>query len=75
MAESYFQVGTQESLGKICRCLKHAAERKDYTDYCWSCFNSRELPPYIWYAIQAGAKFQAEVHDVKPKLFPLEEVD
>ena len=33
----------------------------------------RELSRYIWYAIQEGAKFEAEVHDVKPRLSPLEQ--
>ena len=35
--ESYFQVGTLESLQKICCCWKDSAERKEQTDYFWSC--------------------------------------
>ena len=33
----------------------------------------RELSHYILYAIQEGAKFEGEVHDVKLKLSPLEQ--
>ena len=32
-----------------------------------------ELSRYIWYLIPEEAKFEAEVHDVKPKLSPLEQ--
>ena len=31
----------------------------------------RELSHYTWYSIQEGAKFEAEVHEAKPKLSPL----
>ena len=33
----------------------------------------RELSHYVWYANQEGAKFESEVHDVKPQLSPLEQ--
>ena len=32
-----------------------------------------ELSRYIWYLTPEEAKFEAEVHDVKPKLSPLEQ--
>ena len=70
-AESYFQVGTQESLQKISRCWKNSVESTDWINYCWSC-SKIVTSLYLVCTIHEGTKFDAEVRDVRLKLSPLE---
>ena len=50
---------------------KTLLNRKDWIDYCWS--RSKRVISLYLVCLQDGAKFEAELHDLKSKLSPLEQ--